>query len=166
MKNNMKRILTTAAAAICLLFLGCSCTWHEEVYFDTPFVSVWDEGGVTPPYYINKDANNLLTVLNVRIVVSNNWYTGPISVYYEAIPGDGLREGVDYVIQSTTASPLVFENGNYVLPIRIRWNRNADFDPSKDNSLTIALTGSSLDNMVLGYPGPDALRSKYVYIKQ
>ena len=78
------------------------------------------------------------------------------------ILGDGLKEGVDFKLQASTASPLTFEPGTYDLPVRILWLKNPDFDGSKDNSLRIRLKSSSLE----GYPGPGEVRREFSFLKK
>lgn len=158
----MKRLLYIFAA----LALLCSCSDRVDIIFDTPFVSVSDESELATSMIVDKDANNLLTTLVVRLTVSNNYFTDDISVEYELIEGNGIKEGIDYKVQPSTKSPLLFEKGTYTLPVRIIWMSNPDFDPEKNNTLTLKLCGSSLPEMVLGYPGPNALRSTFVFTKK
>ena len=66
----------------------------------------------------------------------------------------------------STASPLTFEPGTYDLPVRILWLKNPDFDGSKDNSLRIRLKSSSLEGMVMGYPGPGEVRREFSFLKK
>jgi len=146
-------------AAILLL---CSCEKHTETYFDTPFVRIEDANGKS---YMDVDhkLDNLLTETRVVVSASSNYFTEPISVEYEVITGDGITEGVDFRIQSSHSSPLTFSPGTYTLPIRIIWYKAADYDPAKDNTLTLRLTGTSIPEMQLGVPGPDAKRSEFIY---
>lgn len=151
------------------LFLGVSallssCEKHQEVYFDTPFVTISDENRISSSQNIDKNANNLLTELWVDMVISEAKFTEDITVEYDLSIGDGLKEGVDFVIQGSTLSPLIFKKGKTSLPIRILWKK-APFNPEKDNSLTITLVSSSLEEMVIGYPGPSAIRSKFTFTK-
>ena len=46
------------------------------------------------------------------------------------------------------------------------WKYNAGFDPDKDNTLIIRLKSSSMEDMVIGYPGPSALRSTFIFTKK
>ena len=73
------------------------------------------------------------------------------------IVGDGLQEDVDYKVV-TQQNPLVFLPGIYDAPIRVRWLKHP-VDPTKDNTLTIRLTGNS-KGYNLGYPGPDHKQSE------
>lgn len=158
----MKKLLYIFTA---LAFL-CSCSDRVDIIFDTPFVSVSDETELNTSMVIDKDANNLLTTLIIRLTVSNNYFKDAISVEYELIAGNGLTEGVDFKVQPSTKSPLLFEKGTYTMPVRIIWMKNPDFDPEKDNTLTLKLCGSNIPEMVYGYPGPNALRSSFVFTKK
>lgn len=149
------------------LVLG-GCDWHEEVYFDTPFASVFDSTGgssSTIDSDFGKGVESILSELKLTICVSSARFTEPVTVDYELIVGDGLTEGVDYKIQQSAASPVKFSVGTYTMPIRILWLKAPSPDASKDNTLTIRLTGSSLDGMLLGYPGPSAKGSSYTFTR-
>lgn len=161
----MKKALIILTAAALVLLSSCR-PWHEEVYFDTPFVSIVAEGGQNSEMVVDKEANNLLTALTVTLCASNTYFTEPVTVDYEVICGNGLKQGVDFEIQSSTKSPLTFDLGTYKKTIRILWYRNSSFDPNADNTLTIKLCGSSIPQMVFGYPGPDALHSSFIFTKQ
>jgi hypothetical protein len=50
------------------------------------------------------------------------------------------------------------------MPVRIRWMPHR-VDPSKDNTLTIRLTGNSR-SFTLGYPGPEHLQRQLVIEKK
>lgn len=162
----MRLDIIKAIISVTVLLSLQGCEKHQEILFDTPFVSISDETGTSSSMTVSSKANNLLTSLKVDINVSAARFTDDITVEYEVIAGDGLREGVDYVIQSSTISPLVFEKGTYSLPVRLMWKYNADFDPDKDNTLVIRLKSSSMEEMIIGYPGPSALRSKFTFTKQ
>jgi hypothetical protein len=160
----MKRILAILMAA----FIFGGCDWHEEIYFDTPFASIFNtDGGTSSTVDSNfgKGVDSILSELKLTISVSSARFTEPITVDYELIVGDGLTEGVDYRIQQSTASPLKFSVGTYTMPIRILWLKAPSPDTSKDNTLTIRLTGSSLDGMLMGYPGPSAKGSSFTFTR-
>ena len=162
----MRIDIKKAMIALLVLLSLHSCEKQQEILFDTPFVSISDETGTSSTMTISSTANNLLTSLKVDINVSAARFTDDITVEYEVVAGDGLREGVDYVIQSSTLSPLVFEKGTFSLPVRLLWKYNAGFDPDKDNTLIIRLKSSSMEDMVIGYPGPSALRSTFIFTKK
>ena len=162
----MRIDIKKAMIALLVLLSLHSCEKHQEILFDTPFVSISDETGTSSTMTISSTANNLLTSLKVDINVSAARFTDDITVEYEVVAGDGLREGVDYVIQSSTLSPVVFTKGTYTMPVRLLWKHNPDFDPEKDNTLVIRLTSSSMEEMLIGYPGPSALKSSFTFTKQ
>lgn len=156
MKN---RYTICILAAIALL---CGCEKHEEVFFDTPFVRIEDANGKTS-MEIDRKLDNVLTEIRVVVSASSNYFKEPITVEYEVIAGDGLREGVNFRIQESQRSPLTFHTGTYSVPIRVIWYKAADFDPDKDNTLTLRLTGASLPEMQLGVPGPGHKKSEFIY---
>ena len=158
----MKRAMFAAMTA---LVMFSSCENHEEIFFNSPFVSIADENGGTKTT-VSKDGNNLITVVYVTLSASAEVFSSPIEIEYEMLVGDGLKEGVDFKVQATTKSPITFTPGIYTMPIRIQWFKNADFDPDKDNSLTITLNGSNLEGMLLGYPGPDSRKKSYIFTKK
>ena len=86
------------------------------------------------------------------------------TVDYEFIPGDGLKEGVDYVPFSSSRS-VTIARGVTRMPVRITYNSNV-LDPAKDNTLTIKLTGCSDPSLNIGYPGPAANFSKHIVTKR
>ena len=160
----MRKFLGIFMAAL----LCCGCDWHKDVYFDTPFAYIFDNAGgssSTIDSRFGKGVESVLTELKVSISASENYFSESISIEYEVILGDGLKEGIDYKIQPSTASPLTFSPGTYTLPIRIMWLRTETPDPSKDNTLTIKLSGSNVTDMELGYPGPSHKGQAYVFTK-
>lgn len=157
----MKRIIPIIFAALLL----CSCQDRLNIVFDTPFVSIMDDGNGSS-ITIPNDMNNVLSILTVKVNASKNYFKEAITIEYDVVVGNGLKEGVDFSIQPNTKSPLVFEPGEYSRPVRIIWNKNPNLDPEKDNTLTLVLKSSSVKEMVLGYPGPDALYSTYKFTKK
>lgn len=153
------RYLALLLAGIALL---SACQKHEEIFFDTPFARIEDANGQST-MTIDHKLDNVLTEIRVVVSASKNYFTGPITVEYEKIVGSGLTEGVDFRIQPSHASPLTFSPGTYVLPIRVIWYRSGNFDPDKDNTLTLRLKSTSIPDMLLGVPGPDAKRSEFIY---
>lgn len=148
--------------------LCCGCNWHEDVYFDTTFAYVFDNAGSSSASIdsrFGKGVESVLTELKVSISASENYFTEPVTIEYEVIAGDGLKEGVDYKIQPSTASPLTFSPGTYTMPVRVMWLKTEAPDKSKDNTLTIRLSGSSIPDMVMGYPGPSHKGQTFVYTK-
>ena len=163
MKLNRTILLAVAALGV---FSSCHFDKHEDILFDTPFATVSDATKTMTKMYVDPDANNLLTELTISICVSNTYNSEPIIVSYELIPGDGLKEGVDYKVQPSTKSPVTFKPGTYDMPVRLIWMKNAAYDPEKDNTLTVRLTESSISQMVLGSPGEANGRREFIFIKQ
>lgn len=160
----MRKFLGIFVAAL----LCCGCNWHEDVYFDTPFAYIFDNTGgssTTIDSRFGKGVESVLTELKVSISVSDKYFSEPVTIEYEVIAGDGLKEGIDYKIQPSTASPLTFSQGTYSLPVRIMWLKTDSPDKAKDNTLTIKLSGSSVPEMVFGYPGPSQRGLSFVYTK-
>ena len=159
----MKQILKFA-----MLVLAAATMWscyEEPQPLDKPFVYIQDEAG-TSNMTLSAQANNVLS--DLRVYLSCKRFTEPILVYYDVIVGDGLKEGVDFVIQPTTKSPLTFQPGTYDLPVRIQWKKSENFDATKDNTVVIALKSveSNIGEFYLGLLGPDHLRSTYVFTKK
>lgn len=157
----MKKIVKIAMIVLAATALwGC---YEEPQPLDKPFVYIMDESG-GGKMDISAQGNNILSELFVHL--SCRKFNEPIKVYYEVIVGDGLKEGVDFTIQSTTKSPLTFKNYD-PQPIRISWKRSENLDPTKDNTVTFAITNveSELGEFHIGYLGPDKFFSKYVFTK-
>lgn len=144
------------------LALLCACERHTEVFFDTPFVRIEEANGGSS-MDIDPTLDNVLTEIRVIVSASKNYFTAPIQVEYEVIVGNGLKEGTDFKIQSSHRSPLTFDPGTYSLPIRVIWYKSAAFDPSKDNTLTLRLTSTSVPEMLLGVPGPDGKKKEFIF---
>jgi len=135
------------------------CDQEESVYFDEPFVRICTSTGETSTVVLS----NVRNTNAYSVYVSSRPITDSLEVNYEIIVGDGLQEDVDYKIV-TTANPLVFLPGINDMPIRIRWLKNT-VDPTKDNTVTIRLTGNS-KGYNLGFPGPDHVQSQVVIEKR
>ncbi len=147
-----------------VLVLG-SCRMHEEVFFDTPFVRIEDQNGGSSAT-VDAKLDNVLTQLQVVVSASKHYFEQPVNVEYEIVTGAGLKEGEDFRIQSSHRSPLTFQPGTYTLPIRVMWYRTDGFDPSKDNTLTIRLTGVDHPDFMVGLPGPDSKKKEFIFTKQ
>jgi len=152
--NTKKNILLIALSAV----LALSCTKDLPVY-DTPFFYIATQDGASTAV-VGSDVENVNTYYVTMSSVSRD---GNAVVDFAVIPGDGLKEGVDYevVTQGTT---LTFLPGIYRMPLRIRWKEHV-LDDSADNTLTVALTGGT-DGFCLGMPGPDAKFSRLVITKK
>jgi hypothetical protein len=152
--EDMKKILY-----LLMMVAICSCADQEGEWFDTPFVRISTETGQESTVVLS----NVRTVNAYTVYLSSPPIVDSLEVSYEIIVGDGLVEDVDYKVV-TTQNPLVFLPGIYDAPIRIRWLRNT-VDPTKDNTVTIRLTGNS-KGYNLGFPGPDHIQSQVVIEKR
>lgn len=85
-----------------------------------------------------------------------------IIVTYSVSCGDGLTEGVDFSM-ATTSRRITFLPGVYEQTIKVNWLPHY-IDVSKDNTVTITLESADGDVKV-GYPGPDQL-NKSITIKK
>lgn len=136
-----------------------SCADDGPEVFDQPFVRIATESGASSTVVMSdaKVVNTYTVYLSSRALSDN------LEVSYEIIVGDGLTAGLDYQVV-TTENPLVFLPGIYTMPIRIRWMEHR-VDPSKDNTVTIRLTGNN-KGFTLGYPGPDHLQKELIIEKR
>ena len=137
----------------------CSCADQEVELFDEPFVRIATPTGTASTVVLS----NVRNVNAYTVYLSSRALTDNLEVSYEIVVGDGLVSGVDYQVV-TTENPLVFLPGIYTMPIRIRWLEHR-VDPSKDNTVTIRLTGNS-KGFALGFPGPDHVQSQLVIEKR
>ena len=151
----MKKIIVMLLALVAL----CGCQNEEFEGFDMPFVKVTTTTGASQTVVLS-NVNNINTYV---VSVSSKMLTTALVVNYEIVVGDGLQEGVDYELL-TTGNQLTFEPGIYDMPIRIKWLAHP-VDETKDNTLTIRLTGNS-QNLQLGVPGPDGLQKQLVIEKK
>jgi len=142
-----------------LLTCLAGCTEDEFTGYDTPFISISTSTGASSTVVLS----NVKNINEYTVKVSSRLLTEQLTVNYEVIVGDGLQEGVDYKLL-TTGNTLTFEPGVYDMPIRIQWLAH-EVDSSKDNTLTIRLTGNSM-GMNLGLPGPDGSQKEVVIEKQ
>lgn len=155
MKRSLMIICLLAAA------FAVSCKDHDDVVFGDYFVSIKDEAGMSAGI-VSQTSNNFVTTYYVYMTAPLSDHD--ISVAYDVEVGAGLQEGVDFRIQSTTVSPLVFAPGTDRMPIRIVWLRHA-LDPDADNTVTLRLTSCS-EGYGIGYPGPQRKFSTYTITKQ
>jgi hypothetical protein len=162
----MNRIIKYGISAALTLMAACGCGKHEEVFFDTPFVTITDDTKFLSSMTIDKDANNKIAELCISINASRKYSQEAIVIEYELIAGDGLKEGVDFRLQASTASPVTFKPGTTEMPVRVLWLRNPDLDPGKDNTLKVRLTSSSIPEMVLGTPGPSGNNREFIFEKK
>ncbi len=123
------------------------CNANKAEVFDTPFVtfsytnssstSVDAESSFDAQYYIHLSSRKL---------------DGNLEVQVSAIPGNGLKEGVDYELV-TEGGKVIFYPGIYDMPFRIKWLKHK-VDPTLDNTLTLRLESCNMDGVYLGMPGP------------
>lgn len=154
----MKKLFSLSlvlAAVFCL----ASCGGLEEEFMDNSYVYIADGSGESSTIVKNDKMYNPHT-LWVTLSLAKTDLDATVEVYYEAI-ADGLREGVDYTINTESASPLKFKPGNFVVPLRIKWL----YESSNEGTLTIKLTGSNLSYLQMGYAKTKA-SSTYVYTKK
>ena len=136
-----------------------SCDQDESVYFDEPFVRICTSTGEARTVVLS----NVRNTNTYSVYLSSRPITDSLEVSYEIIVGNGLQENVDYKIV-TTVNPLIFLPGINDMPIRIQWLKNP-VDPTKDNTVTIRLTGNS-KGYNLGFPGSDHVQSEVVIEKR
>lgn len=149
--------LLSSVIALCLCFAAASCSDDEP--YDNPFIYIEATGGVSR-VVVNSDVNNTNAY---NVYVSSKAFSHNLEVSYEIVVGDGLQAGRDFEIVNPGNS-LTFMPGIYDMPIRIRWKPNR-VDPSKNNTLTIRLTGNNM-GFTLGLPGPDMLKREVVIEKR
>jgi len=155
----MKAIRYILVLAALLMAASCSDR-PDDLYFKDFFVCVQDENGVSSSRVL-ASSNNLVMTYYFQLVSEKR--DTPLKVDFDIIVGDGLTEGVDYVLQRDIRS-IEFEPGVYKKPFRINYLSHA-VDPSKDNTITIKITGVSDSGVRIGYPGPNAKFSNHVIEK-
>ena len=144
--------------AVCFCISTVSCRDDEEVY-DNPFIHINANGGLSW-VIVSSDVNN---VNSYNIYLSSGSLTQNVVVNYEIVVGNGLQAGRDFELVNP-GNTITFLPGIYSMPVRIRWKPNR-VDPTKNNTLTIRLTGNNMD-FNLGLPGPDALQRELVIEKR
>lgn len=144
--------------AVCFCISTVSCRDDEEVY-DNPFIHINANGGLSW-VIVSSEVNN---VNSYNIYLSSGALSQNVIVNYEIIVGNGLQAGRDFELV-TQGNSITFLPGIYDMPIRIRWKPNR-VDPTKNNTLTIRLTGNNM-GFNLGLPGPDGLQRELVIEKR
>lgn len=147
----MKKIILTIIAAMGV----CSCKDNLHLVFSDYFVCIKDEYGMSSSD-VNTEIEGVYTYY-VNLVSPTR--TEKLSVDYEIISGEGLENGVDYIIVSQSRQ-VVFAPGITSMPIRIDF-RQKRVDENKDNTITIRLKSTSDSSVRIGYPGPEAKFSEY-----
>ena len=152
--EDMKKILY-----LLMMVAICSCADQEGEWYDTPFVRISTETGQASTVVLS-DVRNVNTYY---VYLSTTPLSEELTVSYEVVVGDGLQSGVDYELV-TEGTTLTFLPGFYDAPIRVRWLPHR-VDPTKNNTLTIRLTGNSR-GFHLGYPGPGQLQRQLTIEKK
>ena len=132
-------------ASMIMFLTGCNANKAE--LFDTPFVTF----SYTNSSSTSVDAESTFDA-QYYIHLSSRKLDGNLEVQVSAVPGTGLKEGVDYELV-TEGGKVVFYPGIYDMPFRIKWLKNK-IDPTLDNTLTLRLESCNMDGVYLGMPGP------------
>ena len=140
----MKLKYTLILAATVLL---TGCAKNELPLFDEPFVYVETSTGAD----VAVVGADMKATVTYYIGISCPAFTEPIGVNFSVTCGSGLAEGVDYTVV-TPGNTVSFLPGIWRMP--------------KDNTVTIAITGTSPDSFTIGFPGPAAKGSKLVITKK
>lgn len=136
------------------------CSDRLDLVFKDYYVCIKDENGFSTSK-IGASLDNMLMSYYVNLV--SPILDHDLVVEYEVIPGDGLKEGVDYELVSSSKK-IRFSPGVTKMPIRINYLSNP-LDEKKDNKLTITLVSCSDKSIILGYPGPDSYYRSHVVTK-
>ena len=144
------------------IILFCfSCDTNNDVIYDQPFVYLTDKYNGTAST-VDSEGRNVSMDYDVNL--RSKTLENTIEVYYEIVPGDGVQEGVDYLIPEGQTSPVKFEPCVFQQTIHISWLRNA-LDDDKDNSIYIRMTDCNVDRVILGRLGPDQFGKVYTITK-
>ncbi len=151
---NLKRNILYLSSLILLL---TSCGLNELPEYNLKYIHIMmNESSETT---VSSKAN-MIGTYNVYLSAPASEET--VTVTYEIIAGDGLKEGVDYKI-ITQGNTLTFLPGIYDMPIRIQWFSNT-LDPKKDNTLKIKLISND-KGYSIGLPGPNQNQSVFTIRK-
>lgn len=145
-----------------ILLISClwACTTDEKEPYDTPFIHIMTDKGVSK-VIVKSDVNNINTY---SVYLSSKPLTENLEVNYQVIVGDGLKSGVDFELV-TKGSTLTFLPGIYDMPIRHPWNAKSFSENQRSIQITIRLTGNN-QGLTMGLPGPDGLQRELVIEKQ
>ncbi|MCI5719561.1 MAG: hypothetical protein MR294_04000 [Bacteroidales bacterium] len=156
MMKKVIRIFFLLAAGL----LAVSCTDHLDIKFKDFFVCIKSEDG-TAESSVSASAKDLVITYYVSLVSEER--EEDLTVNLDVVPGDGLKEGVDYEI--VTSKSVTFTKGLYKRPFRIKYISHG-LDSSKDNTLTIKIASTSDPDIIIGYPGPSSKFSTHVVTKK
>lgn len=134
-----------------------ACNKEVAVPYDNPFFYIHVNNSSL--VRIQADRNQLV---EYKVYLSSKLQFEPINLQYSVVPGDGLKEGVDYEVV-TQGRTLLFNPGVTERSVSIKWISNP-IDPGKDNYLRIHLLSSD-KNIGIGLPGPDKLQSTLNILK-
>jgi hypothetical protein len=140
-----------------LLLLFTSCGLDENPLYDLKFIHIMVNESST--VRVSVKANMIATY---SVYLSAPASTETVTVTYEIIVGDGLKEGVDYKLLNSN-NTLTFLPGIYDMPIRIQWIANP-VDTSKDNTIKIKLISND-KGYAIGLPGSAQNQSELTITK-
>ena len=152
-----KLIIRLCLLAACLL--ATSCQDQLNIMFKDFFVCIKDANGEDKsvvPSFSNEYWVSYFVELHAETRQSD------VVVTYEVVPGDGLKEGVDYILNESKT--VTFPKNVYRMPLRIQYMRHT-VDVSKDNTLTIRLLSTNDPEVSVGYPGPSKKYSTHTVTK-
>ena len=154
----MKRLIATI---LCLaaLFAATSCEDKLNIVFSDYFTYI-DDGNSASLVSVSREDESVITAIIHLAAVEQD---DVVTVSYEVTPGNGLKEGVDYKLVSSSKT-IAFQPGIYKMPVRIEVLKSSALDETKDNTITITLVDNSA-GFGLGMPGPDAKYKSFVIKK-
>lgn len=154
----MRDLKNKVSVIVLLLFaIFASSCQREWVLFDDAFVAfVPDKSSATLVDYRAQTTSSYIVHL------TSPKPSQAIIVKYKVIPGDGLKEGVDYELVGTS-NEIKFLPGIYETAIKVKWLSH-ELDKSKDNRLTIRLDSSNVP-ITLGVIGPDEKNREIIITK-
>jgi len=139
------------------LLLFTSCGLEENPVYDLKFIHIM----VNESSSVNvSEKANMIGTYNVYLSAPASNET--VTVTYEIIVGEGLKEGVDYKLLNKD-DKLTFLPGIYDMPIRIQWIANP-VDRTKDNTIKIRLISND-KGYSIGLPGPAQNQSELTITK-
>ncbi len=154
----MKKLITFIIFTFSLLAIT-SCEDKLDIIF-TDYYTYVDDGSGISSMNVAASTDKFVVTTYVHLVATN--FDDVVTVDYDVTCGDGLTEGVDYKLINSSKT-VTFQPGIVKMPVRLELYASS-LDSSKDNTITITLTGCS-ENLNLGYPGPDALFKSFVIKK-
>ena len=135
-----------------------SCNKDETEPYTLRFIHIMDNE--SSAVAVNQNANSIGTY---NVYLSSPQFFEPIKVTYTITVGDGLTEGVDYEIISSSRE-ITFLPGIYDMPVRIKWLSH-NIDETKNNTISITLVSTDNAAYTLGLPGMDQKQKSLVITK-